>query len=130
MARTPAAVSDDLFARLREHFDERQIVELTMAIALESLYNRSNQAFGIGSQGFSDGMYCAIPDLSANLNGDAAQQVESVGMVWFMRQHLLVMLGRFGESSGPVQGGAVRHQLDQIRALGGTAHQLTSLLTS
>ena len=79
MARTPAAVSDDLFARLREHFDERQIVELTMAIALESLYNRSNQAFGIGSQGFSDGMYCAIPDLSANLNGDAAQQVESVG---------------------------------------------------
>jgi hypothetical protein len=50
-----------------------------MAIALENLYSRSNWAFGIGSQGFSDGMYCVVPDLSANLDGDAAQQVESVG---------------------------------------------------
>ena len=79
MARTPADVSDELFARLRGQFDERQIVELTMAIALENLYNRSNHALGIESDGFSDGMYCVMPDLSANLNGDAAQQVESVG---------------------------------------------------
>jgi AhpD family alkylhydroperoxidase len=79
MARTPVEVSDELFARLREHFDERQIVELTMAIALESLYNRSNHALGIESQGFSDGMYCVVPEGSANLDGDAAHQVESVG---------------------------------------------------
>jgi AhpD family alkylhydroperoxidase len=79
MTRTPVEVSDDLFASLREHFDERQIVELTMIIASENLYSRSNWAFGIEGEGFSDGMYCARPERSANLDGDAAQQVESVG---------------------------------------------------
>jgi AhpD family alkylhydroperoxidase len=79
MTRTPVEVPDQLFARLQEHFDERQIVQLTMAIALENLYNRSNHAFGIESQGFSEGIYCVVPDGSANLNGDAARQVESVG---------------------------------------------------
>jgi AhpD family alkylhydroperoxidase len=80
MTRTPVEISDELFASLREHFDERQIVELTMIIASENLYSRSNWAFGIEGQGFSDGMYCARPDRSANLDGDAAQQVESVGL--------------------------------------------------
>lgn len=79
MTRTPVEISDELFASLREHFDERQIVELTMAIASENLYSRSNWAFGIEGEGFSDGMYCALPERSANLNGDAAEQVESVG---------------------------------------------------
>jgi AhpD family alkylhydroperoxidase len=36
MTRTPVDVSDELFERLRGHFDERQIVELTMTIALEN----------------------------------------------------------------------------------------------
>jgi AhpD family alkylhydroperoxidase len=62
MTHTPVEVSDELFARLREHFDERQIVELTMAIALENLYSRSNWAFGIESEGFSDESYCVTPD--------------------------------------------------------------------
>jgi AhpD family alkylhydroperoxidase len=62
MTRTPVEVPDELFARLREHFDERQLVELTMAIALENLYSRSNWAFGIESEGFSDGMYCVAPE--------------------------------------------------------------------
>lgn len=79
MTRTPVETSDELFASLREHFDERQIVELTMIIAAENLYSRSNWAFGIDGEGFSDGMYCVMPDRSANLSGDAAQQVESVG---------------------------------------------------
>jgi AhpD family alkylhydroperoxidase len=79
MTRTPVEVSDELFARLREHFDERQIVALTMAIAMENLYNRSNQALGIESQDFSEGMYCVVPDASANLDGSAARQVESIG---------------------------------------------------
>jgi AhpD family alkylhydroperoxidase len=79
MTHTPVQVSDELFARLREHFDDPQIVQLTMAIALENLYNRSNHALGIESQGFSEGMYCVRPEQSANLDGDAAQQVESVG---------------------------------------------------
>jgi AhpD family alkylhydroperoxidase len=62
MTRTPVEVSDELFARLREHFDERQLVELTMAIALENLYSRSNWALGIEGEGFSEGMYCVPPE--------------------------------------------------------------------
>jgi AhpD family alkylhydroperoxidase len=65
MTRTPADVSDELFGRLREHFDERQIVELTMAIALENLYSRFNWALGIEGEGFSEGMYCVVPDGAA-----------------------------------------------------------------
>ena len=65
MTRTPVDVSDELFARLREHFDERQIVELTMAIGLENLFSRSNWAFGIHGEGFSEGMYCVRPDTEA-----------------------------------------------------------------
>lgn len=62
MTRTPVEVSDDLFAVLREHFDERQIVELTMTIAAENLYSRSNWALGIEGQGFSEGMFCVVPE--------------------------------------------------------------------
>ena len=65
MTRTPAEVSDELFAQLREHFDERQMVELTMAIAMENLYSRSNWAFGLEGEGFSEGMYCVRPGTAA-----------------------------------------------------------------
>jgi AhpD family alkylhydroperoxidase len=65
MTRTPVAVTDELFAQLREHFDERQMVELTMAIALENLYGRSNWAFGLEGEGFSEGMYCVRPQAAA-----------------------------------------------------------------
>ena len=67
MTRTPVEVDDQLFARLREHFDERQIVELTMAIALENTYSRANWALGIEGQGFSEGMYCVAPQTSEPL---------------------------------------------------------------
>jgi alkylhydroperoxidase family enzyme len=72
MTRTPVDVSDALFARLREHFDERQIIELTMAIGLENLYSRSNWALGIEGQGFSDGMYCVVPEDRAGERAAAA----------------------------------------------------------
>ena len=62
MTRTPVEVPDELFARLREHFDERQLVELTMAIGLENLYGRTNWALGIEGEGLSEGMYCVVPD--------------------------------------------------------------------
>jgi AhpD family alkylhydroperoxidase len=62
MTRTPAEVSDELFAALREHFDERQMVELTMTIGLENLYSRTNHAMGLEGEGFSDGMYCVRPE--------------------------------------------------------------------
>jgi AhpD family alkylhydroperoxidase len=61
MSRTPVEVSDVLFARLREHFDEAQLVELTSAIALENMRGRFNLALGVGAAGFSEGMVCAVP---------------------------------------------------------------------
>ena len=62
VTRTPVDVSDELFAKLREHFDPAQLVELTHAIALENLYGRFNHALGIGPAGFSEGMVCAVPE--------------------------------------------------------------------
>jgi AhpD family alkylhydroperoxidase len=61
MSRTPVEVPDALFARLREHFDEAQLVELTSAIALENMRGRFNLALGVGAAGFSEGMVCAAP---------------------------------------------------------------------
>jgi AhpD family alkylhydroperoxidase len=62
MTRTPAEVSDELFEQLRAHFDERQMVELTMAIAFENLASRNNWALGIESEGFSAGSSSVQPD--------------------------------------------------------------------
>src|SRR5207244_664550 len=61
MSRTPTDVSDELFAKLRQHFTEVQLVELTFVIALENMRGRFNMALGIGSAGFSEGMVCAMP---------------------------------------------------------------------
>lgn len=61
MSRTPVDVSDALFAQLRGHFDEAQLVELTHVIALENMRGRFNLALGIGAAGFSEGMACAVP---------------------------------------------------------------------
>jgi AhpD family alkylhydroperoxidase len=63
MTRTPAEVSDELFAALREHFDERQMVELTAMIAHENSRARFNGAFDLGAEGFTEGMACARPEL-------------------------------------------------------------------
>ncbi len=54
-------VSDALFAELREHFDDAQLVELTHVIALENMRGRFNGALGVGAAGFSEGMVCAVP---------------------------------------------------------------------
>jgi len=59
--RTPVEVTDDMFARMQEHFTDKQIVELTALLTLVNL-DRFNAAFGIGSAGFSDGMVCVLPD--------------------------------------------------------------------
>jgi len=62
MTTTPAVVPDELFESLRARFDERQLVELTSAIAIENYRARFNWAFGIGSQGFAAGGACALPE--------------------------------------------------------------------
>jgi 4-carboxymuconolactone decarboxylase len=67
MTRTPVNVTDELFAALREHFDEAQMVELTLAVAVENLYCRTNWALGIENAGYSEGTYCVRPDREATL---------------------------------------------------------------
>lgn len=62
MSRTPTTVTDELFAQLREHFDERQLVELTNVIALENMRARFNSAFDMTPAGFSEGIVCAVPE--------------------------------------------------------------------
>ena len=56
MTRTPVEVPDELFAQLREHFDDAQLVELTAVIATENFRGRFNWAFGLGSEGFAKGL--------------------------------------------------------------------------
>lgn len=47
MTRTPAVVPEELFQRLHESLDERQLVELTATVALENFSARFNSAFDI-----------------------------------------------------------------------------------
>jgi AhpD family alkylhydroperoxidase len=71
MSRSPVDVSDALFDRLREHFDEAQLVELTNIIALENYRARFNWALGIGGQGFSEGAFCVPPEVAQAVNEPA-----------------------------------------------------------
>ncbi len=66
MSRSPIEVSDELFAQLRERFDEAQLVELTDIIALENYRARFNWAFGLEGQGYSEGAYCVPPAAGAD----------------------------------------------------------------
>ena len=59
--RTPVDVTDELFARMQEHFTDKQIVEITALLTLVNL-DRFNAAFGIGAAGFSEGAVCVLPD--------------------------------------------------------------------
>jgi AhpD family alkylhydroperoxidase len=73
ISRTPARVEDELFEQLRRHFDERQLVELTNAIAIENMRARFNSAFEMTPAGFSEGMVCIRPEHpSENGHGQAA----------------------------------------------------------
>ena len=45
-------VDDALFARLKRHYDDDTIAEMTMIIAWENSSSRFNRAFLIPSQGF------------------------------------------------------------------------------
>jgi alkylhydroperoxidase family enzyme len=62
--RTPVEVTDELFGRMKEHFGDAQIVEITALLTVVNL-DRFNAAFGIGAAGFSDGMVCVPPDRPA-----------------------------------------------------------------
>jgi alkylhydroperoxidase family enzyme len=60
MTAVPVEVPDELFARLRGWFDERQLVELTSAIAWENYRARFDHALGVEAEGFAAGA-CALP---------------------------------------------------------------------
>src|SRR5450755_4249273 len=62
--RTPVEVTDELFAGMKEHFTDEQLVEITALLTVVNL-DRFNAAFGIGSAGFSEGMVCVPPDAPA-----------------------------------------------------------------
>jgi alkylhydroperoxidase family enzyme len=56
MTITGQKVDDALFARLKQHYTEAQLVELTFAIAVENFRSKFNPALGVEGQGF-----CVIP---------------------------------------------------------------------
>ena len=56
MTITGEKVWDELWARLRGHFSEAQMVELTAAVALENFRSKFNVPLGVESQGF-----CVLP---------------------------------------------------------------------
>jgi alkylhydroperoxidase family enzyme len=49
MTDTARDVDDELFARVREHYDDDAIVELTMLIAWENASSRFNRALRVPS---------------------------------------------------------------------------------
>ena len=56
MTITGQKVSNELFAEVRRHFSEAEVVELTAAVALENFRSKFNVALGVESQGF-----CVLP---------------------------------------------------------------------
>ena len=61
MTRTPTEVTDAHIEALREHLDDREIVELTNAIAWENWRARFNHALALDPDGFSEGAFCVTP---------------------------------------------------------------------
>ena len=56
MTITGQKVTDELFAEVRRHFSEDQVVELTAAVALENFRSKFNPPLAIEAQGF-----CLLP---------------------------------------------------------------------
>lgn len=52
MTITGLEASDELFARLREHYDDDELVELTTVIAWENASSKFNRALRVPSQNF------------------------------------------------------------------------------
>ena len=52
MTITGEKVTDDLWGRLRGHFTDAQLVELTAAIAVENFRSKFNVPLGVEAQGF------------------------------------------------------------------------------
>jgi alkylhydroperoxidase family enzyme len=62
LTRTPTNVDDSLFAALHNRFSERQLVEMSAAIAWENYRARFNRTFAVEAEGFSKGKFCPLPE--------------------------------------------------------------------
>ena len=62
LCETPVEVPDELFAALRRHFDEGELIELTATAAWENYLARFNRGFAVESENLSEGAVCPIPD--------------------------------------------------------------------
>ncbi|MEH3054538.1 MAG: carboxymuconolactone decarboxylase family protein [Patulibacter minatonensis] len=60
MTATPPAVDDALWARVREHYDEEQQLELVTMIGWENFRARTNAALEVESHGFAPVGACAV----------------------------------------------------------------------
>jgi uncharacterized peroxidase-related enzyme len=52
MTRSDLQVDDGVFARLRRHFDDEAIIELTALVAFQNMSSKFNSALGVPPQGF------------------------------------------------------------------------------
>lgn len=59
MTMDPPQVTDEMTEALRRYLSERQLVELTMIVAVENLRSRFNAAAGLVGQGFKEN--CDLP---------------------------------------------------------------------
>jgi alkylhydroperoxidase family enzyme len=69
LTRTPAIVDDPMYEALRRRFSERELVDLSSAIAWENYRARLNRTFSVEAEGFSQGDFCALPEGSSSPPG-------------------------------------------------------------
>ncbi len=62
LTQTPATHRPDLHDALRQHLSQKQLAELTTAIAWENFRARFNRGYDVKAQGFSEGAFCVLPD--------------------------------------------------------------------
>jgi hypothetical protein len=76
MTITGRDVSDELFARLREHYTDDAIVELTEVIAWENASSKFNRALRIPSQGLVEALTSSrkAAESRANSSGDECER--------------------------------------------------------
>jgi len=72
VTRSDVEVTEDLMDRLKEHFDDDAIVELTALIAFQNMSNKFNGALAVPPQGF-----CRIPGSTGSESGAEAARPEA-----------------------------------------------------
>jgi hypothetical protein len=79
MTRTPAEVSDEVFAEAQRHFSTEQLVELAATVAMENYRARFNRAFLVESQHF----YRPETEQTRRADGSSEDKVTEASMESF-----------------------------------------------